>query len=211
MTHQPAGLQGPGCGPPRTPLGPVLSPEVLCHALSCGSGSLIPEFWEAWAEFPEGVSQFSKQIGWLVVTAEPGGPAAREAGGGDWWPEGAQEPPRSLCRAAPPRAAWPRLCRCKANLRLREGKALARGHTAGPGFRFRILDSLSRALSISLTNGQETLPPLHLQILSRTLKPVGRMKRQTSGKQVGKEAGLAGCEAAPEMGPLKRITHSSIL
>ncbi|CAI9154825.1 unnamed protein product [Rangifer tarandus platyrhynchus] len=39
-------------------------PQVLCHALSCGSGSLIPEFWEAWAEFPEGVSQFSKQIGW---------------------------------------------------------------------------------------------------------------------------------------------------
>lgn len=89
---------GLGCGPPRTPLGPALSPKVLCHALSCGSGSLISEFWEAWAEFPEGVSQFSKQIGWLVVTAEPDGPAAREAGGGDWWPKGAQETPPSLCR-----------------------------------------------------------------------------------------------------------------
>lgn len=75
---------GLGRGPPRAPLGPAPRPKVLCHALSCGSGSLIPEFWEAWAEFPEGVSQFSKQIGWLVVTAEPGGPAALEAGGGDW-------------------------------------------------------------------------------------------------------------------------------
>lgn len=70
---------------------------MLCHAPSCGSGSLIPEFWEAWAEFPEGVSQFSKQIGWLVVTAEPGGPAAREAEAGDWWPKETQEPPPSLC------------------------------------------------------------------------------------------------------------------
>lgn len=94
---------GPGgwaAGPPRAPLGPALSPKVLCHALSCGSGSLIPEFWEAWAEFPEGVSQFSKQIGWLVVTAEPGGPTAQESGGGDWWSSGTQELPPSLCRAS---------------------------------------------------------------------------------------------------------------
>lgn len=100
LTHQSAGLGGWAAGPPRAPLGPALRPKMLCHALSCGSGSLIPEFWEAWAEFPEGVSQFSKQIGWLVVTAEPGGPAAQEAGGGDRWPQGTQELPPSLGRAS---------------------------------------------------------------------------------------------------------------
>lgn len=86
---------------------------------------------------------------------------------------GGQRGPRSCpdpcARLAPPRAAWPRLCRSKVNLRLRKGKALARGRTAGPGFRLRTLDSLSRALRVSLTNRQETLHPLHLQILPRTL------------------------------------------
>lgn len=107
MTHPPAGW-GLGRGPPRAPLGPALCPKVLCHALSCGSGSLIPEFWEAWAQFPEGVRQFSKHIGWLVVTAEPGGPAAREAGGGDGgqrghrnrpWPCAGLTPPGQLAQA----------------------------------------------------------------------------------------------------------------
>lgn len=65
----PSGQAGDGPQPPRAPLGSALHPKMLCHALSCGSGSLIPEFWEAWAVFPEGVSRFSKQIGRLLVTA----------------------------------------------------------------------------------------------------------------------------------------------
>lgn len=90
MTHQLVGL-GAGLRPPRAPLGPALCPKVLCHALSCGSGSLIPEFWEAQAEFPEGVSQFSKQIGCFAGTAEPGRPACRSGGG--WYPRGQRNSP----------------------------------------------------------------------------------------------------------------------
>lgn len=63
VTHPTGQARELGRSPPRAPLGPALHPKVLCHALSCGSRSLIPEFWEAWAEFPERVSQFSKQIG----------------------------------------------------------------------------------------------------------------------------------------------------
>lgn len=91
MTHRPAGLQGAGLWPPRTPLGPCA--QKCCVISLLMAWSLIPEFWEAWAEFPEGVSCLSKQIGWLVVTAEPGGPAAREAGGGTAGQGGLQEPP----------------------------------------------------------------------------------------------------------------------
>lgn len=66
----PSGQPGEaGPQPPRAPLGSALHPKMLCHGPSCGSGSLIPEFWEAWAAFPEGVSRFSKQIGCLLVTA----------------------------------------------------------------------------------------------------------------------------------------------
>lgn len=124
---------GLGHGPPRAPLGPALRPKVLCHALSCGFGSLIPKFWEAWAEFPEGVSQFSKQIGWLVVTAEPGQLAARETGGGNWWPRGTQELPHPCEGLVPPRAARPRLCRQRGKLRHRKDKALVRSPTMGQG------------------------------------------------------------------------------
>ena len=68
VTHPLARLEA-GPQPPRAPLGSALHPKMLCHAPSCGSGSLIPEFWEAWAVFPEGVSRFSKQIGCLLCTA----------------------------------------------------------------------------------------------------------------------------------------------
>lgn len=152
LTHQPAGLGG-WAAAPHAPLWALPPrPKVLCHALSCGSGSLIPEFWEAWAEFPEGVSQFSKQIGWLVVTAEPGGPTAQEAGGGDWWPQGTQELPPSLCKASTSRDSLAPATRRKGETEAQEGKALARGHTVSPGFKSRFLDG---APGICLTEGQK--------------------------------------------------------
>lgn len=104
VTH-PLGRLEAGPQPPRAPLGSALHPKMLCHAPSCGSGSLIPEFWEAWAVFPEGVSRFSKQIGCLLSSAQP---EALEAGGGGWRPRGQSSSPWPCLRLAPPRTAWSR-------------------------------------------------------------------------------------------------------
>jgi hypothetical protein len=116
-----------GVGAPRAPLGPP-SAQKCCVTLCHVAGSLIPEFWEAWAEFPEGVSQFSKQIG----TAEPpGGPAARE-GGARWGlaAKGTEQLP-----LAPPRAAQPG--RDKQENQAQRGQGTPRRLHSGPGFRSR--------------------------------------------------------------------------
>lgn len=190
---------GLGHRPPRAPLGPAPLPKVLCHALSCGSGSLIPEFWEAWAEFPEGVSQFSKQIGWLVVTAEPGGPTAQEAGGGDWWPQGTQELPPSLCKASTSQDSLAPATRRKGETEAQEGKALARGQTVSPGFKSRFLDLSSSAPGTCLTEGQKarasSKPP------NPNLDPEAGLSDEadTQGRRpLGKEAGLEGYQAVPQ-------------
>lgn len=171
--------EGLGRGPPRAPLGPALCPKLLCHALSCGSGSLIPEFWEAWAEFPEGVSQFSKQIGWLVVTAEPGGPAAQEAGGGNWWPKGTQEPPPSLCGTGTSQGSLTQALQMKGETEAQRGQdACQRSHN---GFRVQTQNSgLIIQHSQHLWLMGKRLHPPNPQIPTQTLKSVCWMK----GEQV---------------------------
>lgn len=89
-----------------------------------------------------------------------------------------------------------------------KGKALARGRTAGPGLRVRILDSLSRALSAPLTNRQETC----ILFASRSrpgLWPVGRMKRTSSAGEgrLGREQVWLVVRLGPMVGPLKVIIH----
>lgn len=79
---------------------------------------------------------------------------------GGWQQRGQSNSPWPCLKLAPPWAAWSRLDRCGQKPRLRAGKALAQGSTAGPGFRSGMLVSPCRVQTPALPPPPTPIPNL---------------------------------------------------